>query len=123
MTFAHALAALLEAAVQDWSALKDVLKGNIGLHDDALHVVAGVLLQLAAALALRRQLASPLPWLAVLALELANEASDLLIEHWPDRAHQLSEGGWDLVMTMVLPTVVLLVARLHRLRRDRPEPG
>jgi hypothetical protein len=80
---------------------------------DALHVVGGVVLQLGFAVLLRTSLAHWRPWLFVLALELVNEANDLLVEQWPDPGMQWGEGARDLVLTMLLPTVLLMVARLR----------
>jgi hypothetical protein len=122
MTLAETLATQLGEASHHWSAAKDVLK-SLGLSEDALHLVTSLLVQLGAALVLRCPLTSIVPWLAVLALELVNEASDLLVERWPDLSHQLAEAGWDVSLTMLLPTVVLLVARLvtaWRARRTLP---
>ena len=78
---------------------------------DSLHVVVGLLLQLTVAGVFRSTLKSWRPWLAVLALELANEANDLLVERWPDPGRQWGEGAKDVLLTMLLPTVLLLVAR------------
>ena len=80
---------------------------------DSLHVLAGVMLQLAAARVMRTSVADFRPWLLVLGLELANEAYDLLVEHWPDPGMQWGEGLKDVLLTMFLPTILLLVAR-HR---------
>ncbi len=56
---------------------------------DALHVYAGVLLQVVIALVLRRTLRSPIPWLAVLVAILANEYYDYRYEVWPDAERPL----------------------------------
>jgi len=88
---------------------------------DALHVHAGIACQLLAALLLRRSLRSPIPWLVVLGLVIANEYYDLNYEVWPNRGDQWAESikdGWN---TMLLPTVMLLVARFApRLLTGRP---
>jgi hypothetical protein len=79
---------------------------------DALHVIAGVLLQLAGVALWRvHGLASLRPWLAVLALTLLNELHDLWVEQWPSPAMQVGEGIKDVVLTLFLPTVLLLIAR------------
>ena len=83
-----------------------------GLHMDALHVHAGVLGQIAAALVLRRTLASPWPWLLVLLAALGNEWFDLAYETWPTRDEQYGESVTDLWNTMLLPTLLLLGCRL-----------
>jgi hypothetical protein len=78
---------------------------------DSLHVLAGVIIQLTAAALLRTDVADRRPWLLVLALELANEANDLFVEQWPDPGMQWGEGAKDVLLTMLLPTLIALVAR------------
>jgi len=78
---------------------------------DSLHVVAGVILQFAAAAILRTDVADRRPWLLILALELVNEANDLIVEQWPNAGMQWGEGAKDLLLTMLLPTSILLIAR------------
>ena len=103
----------------DWYAAKEWVESATGLHMDALHVHAGLICQLLAALVVRRSLASPLPWLIVLAAALANEAYDLAYDPWPDRDllpnrdSQYAESVKDIWNTMLLPTLLLLVARFH----------
>jgi hypothetical protein len=103
----------------DWHHLKQWLSAISGLDMDSLHVHAGVLCQIAVALLLGRRLSSRLPWLAVAAVVLANEAYDFTYEVWPDRWQQLGESVRDTWNTLLLPTVLLLVARyLPRLFRE-----
>jgi hypothetical protein len=78
---------------------------------DALHVVAGVALQLLAAALMRRPVAGWGPWLVTLLFASANEAADLLAEQWPHAGMQLGEGAKDILLTMVLPTLLLAAAR------------
>ena len=95
----------------DWHGFKEWLETASGLDMDALHVHAGILCQLIAAAAVRRSLRHPLPWLIVLAAVILNEAYDLHYEIWPTRGDQWAESikdGWN---TMLLPTVMLLLAR------------
>lgn len=83
----------------------------MAFHNDALHVMVGLVLALAFAALLRRSLADWLPWLVVLALELANEANDYFFEVWPNEVpQQFGEMAKDVALTMALPTLVLLVA-------------
>ena len=96
----------------DWHQVKEWLVAASGLDMDALHVHAGVALQLAAALVLRRPLRSPWPWLAVLAFEIGNEYYDWTYEVWPTRDDQLMEGVRDLWNTMLIPTLLFVLARL-----------
>lgn len=84
------------------------IERSIGLGNDALHVLAGVLLQLAAAFILRSSLRNYGPWLLVLALVLASTLADFRMEAWPRR---LGDGSMDIVLTMFLPTILLIVAR------------
>jgi hypothetical protein len=91
---------VIKAAVAAWT----------GLERDALHVYAAVIIQLGSAALLRRTLASPWPWLIVLAFALTNEWLDIhkdnLVEDW-EKAASLH----DLWNTMLLPTLFLLVVR------------
>ncbi len=96
----------------DWWQMKLWLEETTGLHMDALHVHAGVLAQLAAAAVLRRSIASPWPWLHVLAAAIANEWWDLTYEIWPTRGEQWAESIRDVWNTMLLPTVLLVLSRL-----------
>ena len=91
--------------------MKSWVAESTGLNMDALHVHAGVLAQLGLALVLRRSIASPWPWLILLAVQLANEWWDLTYEIWPTRDQQWSESIRDTWNTMLLPTLLLLVAR------------
>ena len=95
----------------DWYQLKLFAQHSTGFSMDALHVIAGVALQLLVAALLRSSVARPLPLLAVLALEIVNEANDFRIEIWPDPGMQFGEAAKDIVLTMLLPTLIFLVAR------------
>ena len=95
----------------DWHHIKEWLEHAIGLNMDALHVYAGVFLQIGAAIVQRKPLRSPWPWLVVAAAEFANEVYDYTYEVWPDRDIQFAEGLRDMWNTMVLPTVLLVMAR------------
>jgi hypothetical protein len=94
-----------------WFEFKELAGRSTGWPMDTLHVMGGVILQLILAAVLRSSLASKWPWLIVLLLELANEAYDLWFERWPSLPMQVGEGLRDLIGTMLLPTVLLLVAR------------
>jgi hypothetical protein len=94
-----------------WYQVKLFIEHASGISMDALHILVGFAIFLIAALALRRSVASLLPWLATLILEIGNEAYDLHVELWPDPGSQLGEGAKDIILTMALPTLLLLVAR------------
>jgi hypothetical protein len=106
----------------DWHHIKEMLEQGSGLDMDALHVHAGVLGQLAAALLLRRRLSSPLPWLLVLAAILANEVYDFQYDPWPERGRQIGESVKDIWNTMLLPSIILLAARYRPTLFARAEP-
>jgi hypothetical protein len=94
-----------------WFEAKTLAEHATGWPRDTLHVMGGVLLQLLFAFLLRTGLSDRRPWLVVLALELANEAYDLWIERWPSWSMQWGEGVRDLLGTMLLPTLLLIIAR------------
>jgi cell shape-determining protein MreD len=104
----------------DYPQAKILLAEITGLHKDALHVHAALLLYLLAALLFRRQgLGSPRPWLTVMAFALANEGFDL----WHQEVHG-EPGRWresvkDLLNTMLWPSLLLLAARQGWLARGR----
>lgn len=112
-----------EAMLLGWHwAKQSVDRGGL-ISMDALHIVVGVILQLGFALILRKSLASWIPWILVFAALLLNEAVDLWVERWPDLVQQLGEGGRDIILTMALPTVLLLaVRRAPSLFAWRPHP-
>jgi hypothetical protein len=108
----------------DSEAIKAAVAAWTELDRDALHVYAAILIQIGSAALLRRTLASPWPWLVVLAFALGNEWLDVyrddLVEEW-EKAAALH----DLWNTMLLPTFLLLVARfapslMTRTRREAP---
>ncbi len=101
----------VEAAFSSWTEAKVFLEESVAVSTESLHVVAGVLIQLLAAALLRKPVSSASPWLVVLAIASVNEFMDLSIEQWPRPAMQFGEGVNDLLVTMLLPTVLLITAR------------
>ena len=95
----------------DWYQFKLFLLHSAGFSMDALHVIAGVVVQLASAALLRTTLARPLPLLIVLLLAIANEANVLRVEQWPEPGMQYGEGAKDIALTLLLPLLIFLVAR------------
>jgi len=94
-----------------WYRLKLLIEHCSGISMDALHIIVGFSLFLLVARLLRSSVAKPTPWIAILFLELANEAYDLKVELWPSLADQLGEGLKDIMLTMILPTLVAMLAR------------
>lgn len=94
-----------------WYQFKLFVEHASGISMDALHIIVGFILFVIAAALLRRGVGSFAPWGALLLIELANEAYDLRVELWPNLASQIGEGAKDIVLTMALPTFMLLLAR------------
>lgn len=94
-----------------WYQFKLFIEHASAISMDALHILLGFALFLAAAQLLKRTVADLLPWLALLALEFINEAYDLAVELWPDPGSQLGEAAKDIALTMALPTLLMLIAR------------
>jgi hypothetical protein len=100
-----------QLSADHWYQVKLFIAHASGFGMDALHVIAGVLVQFAIAFLFRTSVARPLPVLSVLVLELINEASDFRVEIWPQPGMQLGESAKDVILTMLLPTLIFLVAR------------
>lgn len=111
MSFTHNIARWVNDAGLDWLELKTAFEHSIGFSHDAVHVLAGVVLQIGIAAALRSSVSRPLPYLVVLALELLNEANDLRVETWPETGMQIGEGLKDIILTMALPSLLLILTR------------
>ena len=94
-----------------WYQFKLFIEHATGISMDALHVIVGVALQLVFARVIKAPLSDKRPWLCVFILLLINEASDLWAEQWPEPAMQFGEGFKDIILTMLLPTLLLLSAR------------
>ena len=94
-----------------WYSVKKLAEHASGWPPDTLHVIGGVLLQLVLVAWLRRGLADGRPLLVVLVLELINDAHDLWVELWPSLPMQLGEGLRDVIGTLLLPTLLWLLAR------------
>ena len=95
----------------DWLQIKLALAAASGLDRDAMHIYAGVLVQLAAALLLRRKLGDWLPWFVVLVVTAVGEVADVYVDIWPDHALQAGKAIHDFVNTLAVPTFLLLVSR------------
>ena len=99
-----------------WGGDKMGLSNWIGIQDDGLHVLVGVGLLLVLALVTGRRLDDWRLWLVVLLLECANEVVDLSAPDWPEA--NWSGATHDLILTMLLPTALLLLLRFTG-RRDQ----
>jgi hypothetical protein len=106
-----------------WFQAKLLLEHASGVSMDALHILIGVAAQLIFAALFDVPLKSWRPWLFVLALLLLNEASDLWMEQWPQAAMQYGEALKDIVLTMLLPSLLLLCARMRPAIFSGERPG
>ena len=104
---------VLDWAGAGWFDAKMAVERSVAFNDDALHVMAGVLLQMTAAAVLRTRISRMPPWLIVLALELINEWSDFRFELWPEAmlSAQIGESAKDVFLTMALPTLLAVTAK------------
>jgi hypothetical protein len=94
-----------------WIEAKHFVANALAISHDVLHLFVGVLLLLAAAILLRSPVSSWRPWLVVFVLACLNELGDLWVEQWPERAIQYGESLKDVLLTMLLPTLLLLTSR------------
>jgi len=84
----------------------------IGLSQPELHIHLGMLAFLVTAVVLRKPLRSPIPFFAVVIVELLNETADRLHTgswRWPDTIR-------DVLFTLMWPLAILLLARWRKLR-------
>ena len=99
--------------MQSWHQGKLFIEHSLSISHDALHMLVGVCLWIALGIMLRRPLYVWRPWLWLLAVTLWNEAVDLWFEQWPDPGQQYGEGVKDLLLTLAVPTLVMVAARMR----------
>lgn len=102
---------VIEHSLLSGVEFKYFVERSIAFSPDSLHVLASVLLLFGAAALLRKPVSDWWPWLAVLFLVSLNEAADLSLKPWPNPGMQYGETAKDLLLTMTLPTVLLLATR------------
>lgn len=105
------IAGRIEALLWSWREAKLFLEHSVTFSSDALHVIASVVVLLLVGLLLRKPVTSWWPWIVVLVSTLINEFVDLWVEEWPDPGMQYGEGAKDLLLTMFLPTLLLVTSR------------
>jgi hypothetical protein len=106
----------------NWHQAKQLIEHSIAFSPDALHVMAGALVQLGASLLLRRPLSSLAPWLTVVVIAILNEVVDLRFPEWPWLAAQIGESAKDILLTLAVPTLLLATTRLlPQLYESRPQ--
>lgn len=99
--------------MSSWHQGKVFIEHTLRIEHGTLHVMVGMLLWLVFALLARRPITSWVPWLMVFAVILWNEIVDLWFEIWPTPGRQYGEGAKDLLLTMFVPTILMLAARLR----------
>ena len=104
---------VLTSGMASWHQGKLFIEHSVAIGHDSLHVIVGTILILLIASVLRRPVSDWRPFLWVFALGLWNEAVDLWVELWPDTGKQLGEGAKDLMLTMIVPTILLLTVRMR----------
>lgn len=107
----HQLTQVAADGLKSWYQTKMAIEHVSVVSSDALHVIIGPLLWLLAAIVLRRRLGDLLPWLVVFAAAVFNEGVDLWVERWPSPRQQYAETAKDILLTIALPTVLMLAAR------------
>lgn len=113
------------AGAMDWISLKTQFVDAIGLDRDALHIYAGVLIQLVASRFCRNGLASLWPLAAVIGLEGLNEYFDLFEDPMlgAARAAEWAESRKDFLNTLVFPIGIFIAARMRQRRRAPSYPA
>lgn len=109
----HQLAQFAVGFLKSWYETKMAIEHASVVSSDALHVIVGVLLWLFVGVLVRRRIATWLPWLIVSAAALFNEGVDLWVERWPSPRQQYTETAKDILLTIVLPTVLMLALRFR----------
>ena len=98
-----------------WHTWKMQLEALTDISRDAMHVHASVAIFLAACLLLKLRPSDWRAWLIVLAMQCANEALDMLAMIEDDGVIYWWPCIKDTINTMILPTVLVLVARYTEL--------
>jgi hypothetical protein len=90
----------------EWILFKAQLS-ELTVSKDALHIYAAFLIQV-----FRVSFSSVMPWIAVLVAATANEVLDLVLEDEATiQQWQIDGSIHDMINTMLLPTLLLLLAR------------
>lgn len=101
----------VRAVVRSWAETKLSLERSLPFDSDWLHLILGPMVIVVAAQIMRKPIRSWWPWSAVFAVVAINEFIDLYVDQWPDWEMQYAESAADILLTLVLPTLMLVVAR------------
>lgn len=103
-------------------AVKDIIRAATGVPDAALHVLLGLGVYFLCVLIFRLPLRSWWPLLIVLGLQLINEVSDAIGDLPRRNGIEVRGTILDTAMTLLLPTIIVLVAKLAFMRSQRLAP-
>ena len=110
----EAIASGFGFVLRSYSDTKFGLEQSFPFNPDWLHLLAGPAILVAAALVLRRPLLGWAAWLVVVAVALINEAVDIAsarMDSLPLGPMLVRECLTDTVLTIAVPTALLLLAR------------
>lgn len=105
----------VEVLLLAYRQIKFGLEQSIPFSDDWLHLLVGPVIFVATALLLGRPGTGVGPWLAVVLLAVMNEVVDITgvrLNRMPFRIESHSESFIDLLLTISIPTILLLVSLL-----------
>ena len=94
-----------------WHEAKLFIEHAVSICHDTLHLFAGLLIWLVAALLAKRPLTAWVPLFVTLFFAVLNEAIDLSVELWPSPGMQFGEGARDVMTTMAVPTLMFVAFR------------
>ena len=98
--------------------IKDIIRLS-GLPDPVLHLLLGLAIYLISAAVLKRPLWSWTPWLIAFAFQAINEMADVGRDLMEGDIIRWRGGLIDTVVTMALPTLILLISKVRRRRQTR----
>jgi hypothetical protein len=108
---------------QNWTMDKWRFEQWSGLSDDVLHTHVGLLLLVGAAIVLRRPPWHWLPWSIVLVVECINETYDMYQNTIQTTENSFKASVHDFWLTLLWPTLILLVFPWFARVRQRAATG
>ena len=106
--------AALDAFVRSYGDMKFGLEQRIPFDADWLHIVVGPVIMAAATVISRQPLSSWFPWFVVVSIAVLNEMVDLSVKEKSIPRTSYAESATDLMLTIAVPTLVMLYARCRR---------
>lgn len=117
------LLAALEPVFLSWAESKLAFEQSVPVGDAWIHLIVGPVIFLLSALVMRKPISSWHPWFVVLALTMLNEIIDLVVGIWPRRTPRYGDTVSDFLLTMAIPTLLLVLARYSAGRKRRHAKG